>query len=73
MSEALEVLLHEALQRPAGSERDAWIVEACRGDAALARDLRELVTAHEAAGTFLSKPLVPPLPKIERRNRPNGR
>ena len=71
MSEALEALLLEALQRPEGSERDAWIAEACGHDAALAGDLRELIVAHVAAGTFLLKPLVRPLPEIERRNRPS--
>jgi len=54
----LEKLLVEGLQRPAGAEREQWIEEACRGVAELARELRELIAAHEAAGDFLSEPLV---------------
>jgi hypothetical protein len=45
-------LFEAARTRPAGG-RDAFLREACRGDEALARQLAELLDAHDRAGTFL--------------------
>jgi hypothetical protein len=64
MSEALEALLNEALRQPKGHDRETWLAEACRGDASLEHDLRELLAAHDAAGAFLSTPLVRPPPGL---------
>jgi hypothetical protein len=53
---ALDQLLTEALALPAGAERDSWIEDTC--DPALEAELRELIAAHESAGSFLGEPLV---------------
>ena len=51
-----EVLVfNEALALPAG-ERDAYLNEACRDDAALRSRVASLLAAHTAAGGFLQEP-----------------
>src|ERR1043166_1094698 len=44
-----------ALERPAGPERDAFLTEACAGDAGLGQHGEALLTGHEQAATFLDK------------------
>lgn len=53
----LEVLFHAAQGVPAG-ERDAWVVSACGGDAALERELRELLAAADGARLEAPAPTV---------------
>src|SRR5262249_32033461 len=44
-----------ALERPVGPERDAFLAQACAGDASLRQQVDALLTGHEDAGTFLDK------------------
>jgi WD40 repeat protein len=44
-----------ALERPAGPERDAFLTEACAGDASLRQQVESLLAGHEKAGGFLDK------------------
>jgi hypothetical protein len=57
------VILNTALELPA-REREAYLNQACGGDAALRRRVKELIAAAEAAGDFLESPAtgVPPKP-----------
>jgi eukaryotic-like serine/threonine-protein kinase len=50
-------LLQSVLQR-LPEERDSFLLHACAGDLALEREVRSLLTAHEAAGGFLENPAV---------------
>src|SRR5262245_60170343 len=50
----LKGLFCEALDRPAGPERSAYLAAACRGDAALRAQVEELLAAHDRAGRFLA-------------------
>jgi len=49
-------LLVGALEQPAG-ERGRFLVETCRGDEGLRREVEALLEAHDAAGDFLEKPI----------------
>ncbi|MEP6809543.1 MAG: protein kinase [Chthoniobacterales bacterium] len=49
------IVFNEALALP-GGERDAYLNEACRDDAALHRRVAALLAAHTAAGGFLEEP-----------------
>jgi serine/threonine protein kinase len=51
-----ELLFHSALER-GPAEREAFLVEACRGDTVLIREARALIAAHERAGDFLEPAL----------------
>ena len=44
-----------ALERPAGPERDAFLAQACAGDAGLRQQVGALLAGHEEAATFLDK------------------
>src|SRR4026207_408350 len=44
-----------ALERPAGPERDAFLAQACAGDAGWRQQVDALLAGHEEAGTFLDK------------------
>src|SRR5262245_9467325 len=44
-----------ALERPVGPERDAFLAQACAGDATLRQHVVALLAAHENASTFLDK------------------
>ena len=44
-----------ALERPVGPERDAFLAQACAGDASLRQQVDALLAGHENAGTFLDK------------------
>ena len=46
-------VFHEAKARAAGPERDGFVAEACRDDAALKTQVFSLLQAHEGAGEFL--------------------
>ena len=48
----VDSLLQAALERPP-HERDAFLRQACAGDAALERELRSLLSSEGQAGTFL--------------------
>jgi serine/threonine protein kinase/tetratricopeptide (TPR) repeat protein len=50
----------EALDRPTGSDRAAYLEAACRGDAALRSRVEALLLAYLDAGTFLESPAVKP-------------
>ena len=50
-------LLQSVLQQPPG-EREAFLRQACRGDEALEREVRSLLTAQQEAGSFLESPAV---------------
>jgi serine/threonine protein kinase/tetratricopeptide (TPR) repeat protein len=50
----------EALDRPAGSDRAAYLEIACRGDAALRSRVEALLIAYLDAGNFLESPAVKP-------------
>jgi serine/threonine protein kinase/WD40 repeat protein len=49
----IEALFDAALERTDGTEREAFLEEACDGDDALRARLLRLLVAHEGAGTFL--------------------
>ncbi len=53
----LKSLFLEALDRPAGPERAAYLDLACRGDASLRAGLEGLLEAHDRAGSFLGPPV----------------
>src|SRR5881396_472567 len=44
-----------ALERPVGPERDAFLAQACAGDASLRQQVDALLAGHENAGTVLDK------------------
>ena len=51
----LKSLFCEALERPSGPERDAYLEDACRGNPALKAGVEELLAAHDQAGRFLAQ------------------
>ncbi len=51
----LKSLFCEALERPGGPERDAYLEDACRGNPALKAGVEELLVAHDQAGRFLAQ------------------
>jgi serine/threonine protein kinase/tetratricopeptide (TPR) repeat protein len=55
----VEALFHDALTRR-GAERDAWLAEACGGDAALEADVRSLLAREPASDNFLAVPALTP-------------
>jgi eukaryotic-like serine/threonine-protein kinase len=55
-----EVLFREALQRPVGPEREAYLDQACAGKEALRRRLAALLQAHENPDPFLEPLAAPP-------------
>ena len=52
-------LLHGALERPE-QEREEYLRQVCSGDAALLEEVRSLLAAHHAAGSFLDSPAFGP-------------
>ena len=48
----------EALDRPAGAERQAYLDTACAGDTALRQQMEAILAAHERGGPFLEHPAV---------------
>ena len=50
-------LFTEALRHPPGSERDAFLNGACRGDKDLRERLEALLKAYEISGTTLEPPV----------------
>ena len=51
----IDSLLQAALERPR-SERQMFVQQACRGDAALEREVRALLASSDEAGSFLESP-----------------
>src|SRR5215467_11616916 len=49
----LKTIFNEALERPDGPERAAYLDEACRGDAELRAQVEGLLSDHERIGHFL--------------------
>src|SRR5947209_1830320 len=49
----LKTIFNEALERPAGPERAAYLDEACQGDAELRAQVEGLLNDHERIGRFL--------------------
>src|ERR1035437_3011100 len=50
-------LLQAVLERPPGG-RDAFLRQACAGDAALEREVRSLLTSQQQAASFLESPAI---------------
>ncbi len=50
----LKNLFLEALERPDGPERVAYLADACRDEPALRAQVEELLAAHDRAGVFLA-------------------
>src|SRR5437870_5144970 len=56
----------EALDRSEPAERDAYLAQACAGDAEMRRRVLALLQAHEQAGNFLETPAMDaPMPEID--------
>ncbi len=53
----VDALLQSALDRPR-AERDAFLRDACGGDAALEREVRSLLDSYDDAGPFLERPAI---------------
>ncbi len=53
----IDSLLQAALERPPG-ERSEFLRRACRGDEALEREVRSLLTSQQQAGSFLESPAI---------------
>src|SRR5688500_15466509 len=53
----VDKLLQSALDRPA-AERDAFVRDACAGDAEVEHEIRSLLAAHDRAGSFLRAPAI---------------
>ena len=53
----IDGLLQSALAQPA-NERDALVRDACGGDVALEREVQSLLSAYQAAGSFLERPAI---------------
>ena len=51
----LKSLFCEALERPGGPERGAYLEDACRGNPALRAGVEGLLAAHDQAGRFLAQ------------------
>ncbi len=51
----LKSLFCEALERPGGPEREAYLEDACRGNQALKAGVEELLAAHDQADRFLAQ------------------
>ena len=51
----LKSLFCEALERPVGPEREAYLEDACRSNQALKAGVEELLAAHDQAGRFLAQ------------------
>jgi serine/threonine protein kinase len=49
----LKTIFNEALERPDGPERAAWLDEACRGDSELRAQVDALLRDHQRIGRFL--------------------
>ena len=58
-ADAKSIFLNAA-ERPAGPERDAYLAAACGPDAALRREVDELLAHHDRAGSFLKTPTLAP-------------
>ncbi len=56
-----EVLFREALQRPKGPKREAFLSQACAGDDGLRRRLAALLQEHESPDPFLEPRATPPV------------
>jgi serine/threonine protein kinase len=54
--ERIKEILHAALEMKSPAERDRYLNEVCREDAALRQQVESLLQAHERAGDFLSEP-----------------
>jgi hypothetical protein len=63
--ERVKDLFEEALQHEP-SRRAAFLAEACAGDDTLRREVAALLSAHEAAGSFLATPVPPRNPSAPR-------
>jgi tetratricopeptide (TPR) repeat protein len=51
----LQSLFRDVIERPA-DEREAYMAQRCGGNEAVARELRNLIAAHEQAGAFMAAP-----------------
>src|SRR5512136_1516383 len=49
-------LFADALEKAAGTERAAWLVQACGDDVQLRQSVEALLRAYEKAGAFLEQP-----------------
>src|SRR5262245_34237333 len=53
-----------ALEKDSSAERDAYLNEACSGDASLRQRLDALLRSHDEAGAFLEKPAITPVSTV---------
>jgi eukaryotic-like serine/threonine-protein kinase len=53
-------ILADALEKADGTERAAYLSQACGEDAQLRQHVKALLQAHEKAGSFLEEPATPP-------------
>jgi hypothetical protein len=53
---AVEAIFFAALEKPSGSERTAFLKEACGTDPEVRRHVERLLAAHPQAGSFLQPP-----------------
>ena len=66
--------LFDQASRKSPAEREALLVEACKGDPELRAQIDSLLAAHEAATGFLKvQPLVAPSPMMEKVGQNIGR
>src|SRR5262245_48964651 len=52
-----ETIFTAALERSAGAERNAFLDQACKGDAVLRQQVEALLKSHMEAGSFLGEPV----------------
>ncbi len=70
-ADRLVEVFNEAKGRPAGAERDRFVAESCRDDAALLEQVRSLLQANEGAGDFLKNSI--PAPTVLLTEKPGDR
>jgi serine/threonine protein kinase/tetratricopeptide (TPR) repeat protein len=66
--QAIVKIFEDALEKPQG-DRDEFVREACAGDADIEAEVARLLTADEAAGSFLEGPILSTLPPRSTLNR----
>src|SRR5512136_11519 len=54
-------LFADALEKAAGTERAAWLAQACGDDLQLRQSVEALLRAYEKAGAFLEQPAAGPV------------
>ena len=68
--ERIKEIFSQALEKPPGPEREAFLTEKCRGDSQLLSQVQSLLLADDRAGAFLGKTM--PLPPSDFMIEPSG-